>query len=544
MRITSLLVTAFAVLVGCTGADGNIEDLDGVDYGSGRDSGTVGSDESGSDFETGEPISDGSKVGKGGIPFNPKEDGSAGVKTSGDGSIVIDPGALGTTSAPLIWVANSAEGTISKIDTRTMKELARYTTGPGGAANDPSRTTVSLNGDVVVVNRGGASATKIMANEAECTGPGTGTSKGKTDVRAWGDDKCVMWNTPFEPGTLGRAAVFDAEKGLDGELSTSVWVGLYTKQLMHQLDSKTGKILTTVSTAPLHPYGAAVDGNHHIWVRGDIDGVGPGVGYIDAGGDHKFTQIANPPCGYGISVDSKGRVFVAGWEGTVGCVARYTPKAGKWDKMNAGTQGRGIAVDGKGMVWFADTGFGIHQVDADTLALVKDIPLATTKSFVGMAIDFDGMIWAINQGGSEAFKIDPKTYATAQVPVGNGPYTYSDMTGYQLRAAAAPFGKYRHVFKGCGPTARWLSLNFKADVPTGTTVTIRARVSKDLPGLTAAAWTVVGKMPSDVAPIDLMGKLGDQRGMYLEVEFLLESISASTTPILSSIDISQSCPPS
>ena len=30
-----------------------------------------------------------------------------------------------------------------------------------------------------------------------------------------------------------------------------------------------------------------------------------------------------------------------------------------------------------------------------------------------MAIDFDGMVWSIDQGGSMATKIDPKTYTTA-----------------------------------------------------------------------------------------------------------------------------------
>ena len=37
-----------------------------------------------------------------------------------------------------IWIANSAEGTVSKIDTRTGDEIGRYRVAPG--ESDPSRT--------------------------------------------------------------------------------------------------------------------------------------------------------------------------------------------------------------------------------------------------------------------------------------------------------------------------------------------------------------------------------------------------------------------
>lgn len=534
-----LRTLALALLLGltasCTTADGDIGDLNapgdpnannpgGGGTGAGGGGGSIDPAPTGEDGTT--------SVGKGTTtPFNPKNDGSTGVKLDPEGNVVLDPTGFAGTTSPIIWVANSTEGTVSKIDTRTMKELARYRTGPGSP--DPSRTTVSLNGDVVVVNRGGASATKIAANPLECTGPGGGTSTGATDVRAWGDDKCVLWNTAFDGGSLGRAAAFDAEKGVDGELSTNVWVGLWSKSQMLKLDSKTGKILATVNVAPLKPYGAAIDANHKVWVWGG------GVGYIDAT-TNEFKQIANPPCAYGIAVDPKGRVWTSGSN----CVARYTPSASAWESVSVEGFNRGLAVDAKGSVWVASTSMGVHQIDMEKLTVVKSIPLGTSKNFVGMAIDFDGMVWSINQAGSEAYKIDPATYDVTKVLVGKGPYTYSDMTGFQLRNAAAPFGKYLQLFKGCGPTARWMNIDWKATAPIGTSVTVRARTGKDIVSVKAAPWQLVGKIPGDVPPIDLAAKLGEAaKGEYLEVEFRLEAVDAKTTPILSSIDVQSTCPP-
>ncbi len=534
MRLQTLALSVVVALASaCGSAEGSIEDLSN---GSGDPNGSNTTNPGGSTGSgtnpTGTGDGGGASVGAGtGSPFNPKNDGSSGVKLDPSGNIVIDPSGFAGGSSPIIWIANSKEGTVSKVDTRTMKEIARYRTGPGSP--DPSRTTVSLNGDVVVVNRGGASATKIASNPLECTGPGTGTSSGPGDVRAWGDDKCVLWNTKFDAGSLGRAAAFDAEKGLDGELSTSVWVGLWTKQQMLQLDSKTGAIKATVDVAPIQPYGAAIDANHNVWVWGGH------VGYIN-GLTKKFTQIADPPCAYGIAVDPKGRVWTSG----SGCVARYTPETAKWDSVPLEGFNRGLAVDGKGSVWVASTSFGVHQVNMESMAIVKSIPLGASKSFVGMAIDFDGMIWAINQAESKGYKIDPTTYAATAVDSGNGPYTYSDMTGFQLRNAANPFGKYVHLFKGCGPTAKWLKIDWKATVPSGTNITVRARAGKDVDSVKAAPWQLVAKVPGDVPPVDIAAKLGEAgKGEYLQVEFRLESISSATTPILSSIDVLSTCPP-
>jgi len=65
-----------------------------------------------------------------------------------------------STTLPFIWVPNSNEGTVSKIDTVTGRELGRYRTGPAGVYGNPSRTTVDLYGNCWVGNRNSGTVVK------------------------------------------------------------------------------------------------------------------------------------------------------------------------------------------------------------------------------------------------------------------------------------------------------------------------------------------------------------------------------------------------
>src|SRR5690606_31400693 len=65
---------------------------------------------------------------------------------------------------------------------------------------------------VAVVNRAGGSVVKIAAVEDRCVDAnGNGvieTSTGPGDVREWGQDECVLWQTELHTGA--RAAAWDS----------------------------------------------------------------------------------------------------------------------------------------------------------------------------------------------------------------------------------------------------------------------------------------------------------------------------------------------
>jgi hypothetical protein len=92
-----------------------------------------------------------------------------------------------------IWIANSDQGTISKINTVTMEEEGRYRVRPDGGGS-PSRTSVNLNGDVAVASRQGG-LTKVYARLSDCPDPNN-TSTGPNDIKPW-PDGCVAWHLPF-----------------------------------------------------------------------------------------------------------------------------------------------------------------------------------------------------------------------------------------------------------------------------------------------------------------------------------------------------------
>ena len=134
--------------------------------------------------------------GSGGSSGGPADPGG-GPEPCGEG---------GSIDFSFIWIANSPEGTVSKVDTQSATEVARYRTGPGEP--DPSRTSVNLAGDVAVLNRAGGVA-KIAAIEERCVDAnGDGiiqTSTGPDDVLDWGADECVLWyqDLPFVPDPDG-----------------------------------------------------------------------------------------------------------------------------------------------------------------------------------------------------------------------------------------------------------------------------------------------------------------------------------------------------
>src|SRR6185503_7606202 len=114
--------------------------------------------------------------------------GARGVIQLPDGSITL--GNTVVIANRVIWIANSGQGTVSKVDTTTNEELGRYYTDPG-QAGDPSRSTVNPHGDVLSVNRQASSATFILASDCP-DGNNNGiveTSTGPDDILSWGDDE-------------------------------------------------------------------------------------------------------------------------------------------------------------------------------------------------------------------------------------------------------------------------------------------------------------------------------------------------------------------
>ncbi len=519
--------------------------------------------------------------GDDGDPFDPDTDESDGVGVDDEGALVLDSSRINTN---FIWIANTPEGTVSRFNTETFVEEGRYYTGPAGGGNDPSRTSVGSLGDVYVGNRRGNSISRISVLGTGCpdtNGDGVITTSTDGTFLPWGQDDCVLWHTSLETAFPGerfvRAVAAQDVEGPDGELKQFVWVGGYETQRVAKLDGETGAVLF-VTPAPARPYGFALDGRGNLWIstrdnsrigRIDtnrcVDAASCAAAACDGEGamaDACIKQTIAAPIGglpYGITVDFNQRVWIGGND-----IARYDPDApagSRWQRSNLTFSGsikvHGIAADAEGWIWGAAQTNGVVRVDAENPSMWTVVTGTTGTSNKGMAVDAEGKIWSVTQTNQAVVITPGPTISDASVNTDVArsivsPYTYSDMTGLQLRLATNPRGYYRHIFEACdeGMGPRWEELRFEAETPAGTSVTYRVKTADTREGLDMAEWVNLGMTPPDSSPLDIGAALsgaGIDPGRFLLLEISLRAERSSATMVITprvlGVDVTHSCPP-
>ena len=520
-------------------------------------------------------------------PFNAMNSGSTGVKVDPNGNVILDGTGNINNLTSFIWISQNGNGTISKVDTRTMKQVAAYVTYPGAYA-DPSRTTVGLGGDAVVANRASndgnkASATKIAGDKTACVDR---NGNGKIDTYEsdqpltaaspfwWqasqmnSPDECVLWNTKLSVGSYPRAAGFDGKLGADGTLGTYVYIGEYNTRSIVRLDAKTGALLKRINVG-VCPYGLVLDRAGNVWAQNewDNDATGGGCGglvKLDVNNNDTVTRYPKPTGvyynGYGVTADARGYIYLASY-GNGGRVYRFVPPdpsrpavpaTGYYEVLNVGPDLRGIGVDQNNQAFAAVHNGGMAHVDASadpppppatgntaattTMTLKKLLTSANgiNGTTAGAAIDYDGKVWGVSDG--MAYKIDPlNNYAVTTWRPFAGTYTYSDMTGYQLRNASRA-GVYRNIFGGCGGRTTWKQLSWNVSAPPGTQVTIRYRGALTVADLMNAPW----QGASGISPSPIMLP-ADVRAGFLEVEVVMQTADARITPMLSGLSATFTC---
>jgi DNA-binding beta-propeller fold protein YncE len=400
------------------------------------------------------------ETGSGGVPGDDNGEEKLDVRAPGETDGAGDcmgPGMMGGEAFSVIWIANSPEGTVSKIDTATREELGRFWSGPDEGGDDPSRTSVNLRGNVAVTNRSG-SITKIAAADADCVDAnGDGmitTSQGPMDVLAWGEDECVLWHQDLphdDDNRHGpRPTAWDADENdpCDDD-NARVWVGWYDHPgnagYFRHLEGNTGSTIQEAMEPnwdasddqnDYGPYGGAVDRDGDFWVSGRSPGP-----LIEI--DHVMYTIRRfeVPDGtepYGIAMDANGHPWMAGTDGSM---LHFDPDAEAFDVIPVANVLRGVMVDANGFAWgAANEPCGAVQVDTTTLMVINAaIALPGCVDPVGVSIDSDGYVWLPDREANLAFKVDPITYtaATTITPL-TEPYTYSDMTGFGLGLVTTP----------------------------------------------------------------------------------------------------------
>ncbi len=488
------------------------------------------------------------------VTYTSDRDFERGRLSGVDYGVVSDELRLSGQSAALrfLWVPNN-EGSISKLDTLTGREVARYRTVPTGVNGQPSRTTVDLVGSCYVANRYAGTVVKVGLLEhgqyVDRNGDGLiQTSRdldGDGDITAdemlpWGEDECVLWELsvipgtegPYVPGTFPGPYRNDwgnpGPRGVAVDADGNLWLGTMDTRRVYHVDGATGAILRDIDVASANShrsYGAVLDRNGVFWAasndRNHVLRLDPVTG--------EFRAIPLGHFSYGINVDRQGHLFVSGWES--GRLTRIDTGTGEIEwSVPADTQGRGIAITEDGDVWVAHSGPGTVVRRSNTGQLKAVIPAGNQPT--GVAVDSRGMVWCVGLGDDLVRRIDPARNVVdlvKRVAAANASgfhYGYSDMTGSVARNSTTRIGFWNVVHNSGRNDTPWGAVDWDAETPEGTSVRVRVRSSNDRE--TWSLWE---------AADDALAFAATPPGRYLEVEVTFQSRQLDVSPALRSLTV-------
>lgn len=482
-----------------------------------------------------------------GRTFTTDEDFDEGVLEGVEHNSVHDQLQLtGGTLQPYIWVPNIS-GTVSKVSTETGHELGRYRVAPHAECS-PSRTTVDLQGNCWVGNRGAGTVVKIGLYEgAHCTDRNDdGTVQTSQDVNQdgdisgeeilpWGEDECVLYEVvllegeegTYVPGNYTGPYDYDtggiAPRGLAIDADNNLWAGTWSTNKYYSIDGITTEIIKIVDVSPWghHAYGAVIDANGVLWSSGqnlehvlilDPSTDTPVIRTLDLG--HYV---------YGLGLDYVGHLFASGWyDRRLSRIDIYSDLK-DWTKYKSELyQARGVVCTSDNDVWVASTANDrVYRYDNEgnqkATIYVGDGP-------TGVAVDREGKIWVCNYNDEYIKRIDPATNAvdlSKQIVGSGGHYSYSDMTGIISRTITTGTGTWTVVNDSTLDDTPWGMISWTGHAPEGSSISFRVRSSND-----QAMWSgwedAVNGLPLGSTP----------GGRYIQIEVTLQIISGGISPVL------------
>jgi hypothetical protein len=338
-----------------------------------------------------------------------------------------------------IYIANSAESTMSKINTETMEEEGRYLTHPSGGG-DPSRTSVTIDGELGSINNRETGGTLTVWTRTEHCDPmtngvpGLQTSTGPNEVLPWGLDDCVAWFTDTVGNMRAIAWVAGEYNRETCEYEGQwLWAASTAPVVVYRLDRDTGTILDEVAVPQItYGYGGATDAEGNFWIisRGDE------LARIDAD-DLSVQAWTIPHDVYGVTVASDGRVWMSALLSSTTSAVRFTPATETFELATGDVAYAmsGIAEDAMGRMWMNDWNdpYKIYPIDKETMVTGEPFVMGAGNVAKGIAVDRHGFVWTAHFD-DVAYRMDPDADTVDTVGGLVYPYTYSDMTGGALQS--------------------------------------------------------------------------------------------------------------
>ncbi|MDI9246013.1 hypothetical protein [Marinobacter sp. CHS3-4] len=462
---------------------------------------------------------------------------------------------------PVLWIANAGEDTVSRIDTDNDCETARYETwfnaGITGAFGGPapSRTAVDADGNVFVANRhfdrknvavlkilleGGIdrNGNGIIDTSADTNGdcviqPGEmiplvdTNGNGVLEDSELADERVAfIEQIPNTTGHLGRSLCIDNEG--------DIWAGTFSPGNYYELSPVDGTVMNGPISTGTSNYGCVVDSDGILFGAS----LGGSMPIVDTN-TKTLLGVRNHGLDYGIAAGN-GKIY-KGRAGSPYLI--YNPNSGPGEPDGNPVTGTfstppvsasnslGIGVDGNGDVIQGNTIVRKYDGDTDTLIWETFNPSGNSNTR-GIIADSSNNIWAVNLNANNVTKFrgtDGQFLNT--VPVGNGPYTYSDATGIGFQIAN-PNGTFIRVVDGGAADTEWDVVRWNTEpegsVPAGGSISVEARSANTVGGLSLEAYAPVS---NGATGLGLMGQ-------FIQLRAVLTPGTDQTSPVLSDIVVS------
>lgn len=448
------------------------------------------------------------------------------------------------TTLPFLWVPNSSDGTISKVNSVTGDELARYRVGPSNS--DPSRTTVDLYGNCWVANRNAGTVVKVglfengqyldrnLNGKVDTSSDlnGDGAISG-SEILPFGADECVLLEVVVITGKEGAYAPGMYTGGYAGDTScgprgiaidsyNNCWIGTRYSKQYYYLDGSTGQILKHFDFSGLNhrPYGAVIDENGTLWSAGENTDT---LLWLDPTTDH-YDLVALGHCVYGLGLDGGGHLFISGYDDRRLTRVNVNTKGIDWS-VQGKYQSRGVAITGDGNVWVANSGENSVSRWTNDGQWITDIAVGNYPT--GVSVDADGFVWAVNFTDQMIHRIDPATNAIvlSKLIAGNH-YGYSDMTGIVSRSATNKIGTWKASINSGLFDVPWGAVRWTDSTPWGTDIDLYIRTSNDRIHWSQWEYVDIDK-PLRFTP----------KGRYAEVQASFKSIVKDQSPFLYDLSV-------
>jgi sugar lactone lactonase YvrE len=457
-----------------------------------------------------------------------------------------------------LWVPNTDEGSVSKIDAAIAGEVERYRTRGGR----PIRVAVDQRGDAWVLDgsvEARAQLTKIAGSRARCRdrdGDGLQTSGGSDDARAPGADDCVLLELPLgAAGDDARALALDAAPAPDSERAGNVWIGLAGAGRLLALDGESGAELLSLPLGDFHAHAGTFDDGGVLWL---IDRAGYLARVDPAALPPALERLSVPFACFaldGLSIDARGQLLLTG----EGCeaVMTYDPRRRSWrhapvPELRTPRAAAALAEHS----WLVYASGEIARVSRDPLAIdpARSLAMAEIAPYetIALSADSTGQLWAIStQGGPDgrglATRFDPaRAQVTAQVAVGVGPRGGGDLSGFEHSSAYAREGVASYVFYGCDravdESARqtfteWRTLHIASTLGAYASVDVELRRAAAAAALSEEAFTRVTRLPDSRSAF----ALDVPPGGVVEVRLTLRSPAAIGAPRIARVGLEWTC---